>query len=353
MRILHVVKDLGLNGAARVVRTLADAQSERGHNVALMAASGPLGSDFDGPAYDLPATGRDPRMLIPAVRRLRATIADFRPDVVHAHNPGIMLLAGIATRRGKTVRALTTLHGSAPEQYRLNARAARLAGLPLIACGPTVAEQMRAAGRAVEATIVNGVRVQVHTDRLATRRALGVTADQSLIVQVGRLAAQKDPVLAVRGFAAGAPSDARLVFAGEGPERAAIERAVGDLGVQDRVTLLGDRDDAHDLMLAADVVTLTSSWEGHPLVLLEAMSLGRPVVATRAPGSRELLRDGVDGLLTDPSPESLGAALGRVCGSTELAQRLSANALARRFEFSQDAMTDAYLEAYRRVCPSR
>lgn len=349
MRILHVVKDLGLNGAARVVRTLADAQVQRGEQVALMAIPGELGDDFSGPVFDLPPTGKDPRMLPEAVRALRSAIREFAPDVVNAHNPGIMMLVGVGTLRGRTVPAITTLHGSAPEQYRFNAYAAKVAGLPIIACGPTVAEQMRDAGHPVQATILNGVRVSATQDPAEVRAGLGVPADVPFLVQVGRLAPQKNPVLAVEAFAQGAPPEAVFAFVGDGDERDTVRAAIDRLGLGERVKLLGGRTDAHDIMRAADVVTLTSNWEGHPLVLLEAMYLGRPVLATRAPGSRELVRDGVDGLLTEETPEAVGAAMARLCGDANLRARLGAAALARADEFGQERMTDAYLEAYRRI----
>lgn len=64
MHVLHVVKDLGLNGAARVVRTLADAQQTRGIDVAIMATPGELGNGFSGEVFDLPPTGRNPLLLV-------------------------------------------------------------------------------------------------------------------------------------------------------------------------------------------------------------------------------------------------------------------------------------------------
>lgn len=314
-----------------------------------MAMPGQLGDGFAGDLFHLPPSGRDIRRVGGAVQALRKVIRDYAPDVVHAHNPGIMIVVGVATRRGRSVPALTTLHGSHPDQYRLNARAARIAGLPVIACGPTVAEQMRSAGSPVQGTILNGVEVLVAHDRSPVRRLLGVPELSPFFVQVGRLAPQKNPLLSVEAFARGASPAAWLAFVGDGELAPDIRAAIECYGVQDRVLLLGGRTDAHDIIGAADVVLLPSSWEGHPLVLLEAMYLGRAVLASCAPGIRELITHGLDGLLVAPNVEALGQAMRRLCEEPATVAALGQAARERRAEFSQDRMVEAYLDAYRRV----
>jgi glycosyltransferase involved in cell wall biosynthesis len=112
---------------------------------------------------------------------------------------------------------------------------------------------------------------------------------------------------------------------GPGPlER--YERLAGELGLRDRVRFLGFRSDVADVMRAADVVVLPSLSEGLPLVILEAMSCGKPVVATPVGGIPEALVDGETGLLVPPNDsEELAKAVVRVLGDRELAQRMAAN----------------------------
>jgi glycosyltransferase involved in cell wall biosynthesis len=134
---------------------------------------------------------------------------------------------------------------------------------------------------------------------------------------------------------------------GDGPLRTELQRLAERLGTADRVRLVGARTDARAVLGAADVVIHPSDWEGLPLVVVEAMSAARPVVATAVPGTRELLRDGVDGLLV-PSGDAaaLGRALGVVLDDPGLACRLGAAAADRALnEFSETAM----IVAYRRV----
>ena len=120
----------------------------------------------------------------------------------------------------------------------------------------------------------------------------------------------------------------------------ALERESERLGVRERVEF-GFRDDVPDLLETLDVVALPSWTEGLPIVLLEAMAHGRPVVATPVGGTPELVTDGETGLLVPPrDPEALAAALRRVLDDPDLARRLGTAARARvaeRFTAAEQA----------------
>jgi len=112
----------------------------------------------------------------------------------------------------------------------------------------------------------------------------------ALVVGVGRLVPQKDFSTLVRAFAAlRCDRPTRLLILGEGPERAALEQLVGELGIRDRVALAGFTPNPFPALRRADVVVSSSRWEGLPGVLIEALALGRPVVATDTPSVRAVL----------------------------------------------------------------
>jgi glycosyltransferase involved in cell wall biosynthesis len=139
------------------------------------------------------------------------------------------------------------------------------------------------------------------------------------ILFLGRLAPQKRPDLAVRAVAR--LDGAELHLANDGPERAAVERLAAELGVADRVRLLGYRDDVPELLSHAACLLLTSDYEGASLTVLEAMAAGVPVVATRVGGVEEAL-DGA-GVVVEPGDEdAVAAGLERVLGDPEAATRL-------------------------------
>lgn len=153
--------------------------------------------------------------------------------------------------------------------------------------------------------IPNGIDLGAFDDLpgpLQARRELGVAPGRPLVMQVGRLSAQKDPWTFVEGAALAlrARPDIQFVLVGEGPLEAELERVIADRGLGENVRLLGWHEDAFRLMAAADVVTLTSRWEGMPHTLLEAMACARPVVTTGVNGSPEIVEDGVTGYLVPP-----------------------------------------------------
>ena len=163
-----------------------------------------------------------------------------------------------------------------------------------------------------------------------------------LIVAGGRLMPQKRHDLAI-GAMVRLP-DAALVIVGDGTLRPNLERQIEELGLSGRVRLMGARTDARAILGAADVVVQPSDWEGLPLVVLEAMSAARPVVATRVRGLRELIRDGVDGLLVPSGDaDALATAIATILTDHNLACRLGGAAAARfEHEFSEAAMVSAY-----------
>lgn len=132
--------------------------------------------------------------------------------------------------------------------------------------------------------------------------AVGLSKDLPLVMQVGRLGPQKDPLAFVEGAAhvLRARPDVQFALVGEGPLQNAVLARIEQLGLAGQVRLTGWRDQAFRLMGCADIVTLTSRWEGTPYALLEAMACSRPVVATAVNGCVEIVAHGVTGFLTPP-----------------------------------------------------
>jgi glycosyltransferase involved in cell wall biosynthesis len=142
-------------------------------------------------------------------------------------------------------------------------------------------------------------------------------------VFAGRLAPQKLLGVALEALTRLEP--VTLVVAGDGPDREALERRAGELGLDGRARFLGPqpREAVLELLRAADGVLLPSSWENFPHVLVEALSVGTPVVATAVGGVPEIVEDGTNGLLVPPNdPDSLAAAIGRLLDDAALRDRL-------------------------------
>jgi glycosyltransferase involved in cell wall biosynthesis len=176
-------------------------------------------------------------------------------------------------------------------------------------------------------------------EREATRARLGL-AGPALVV-AGRLNAQKSVGVALEAVAA--VEGVSLLVAGEGEERAGLERRAGELGLDGRVRFLGavSRERVLELLRAADAVLLSSSWENFPHVLVEALAVGTPVIATRVGGVGEIVVEGENGLLAPAGDaDALAAVVRRFLRDGELRERLRAGAAPSAARFDPDRLLD-------------
>jgi glycosyltransferase involved in cell wall biosynthesis len=191
--------------------------------------------------------------------------------------------------------------------------------------------------------IENGIDTEEYRRRLPreqARQQLGVAPGRLVVGAVGRLSPEKGFDVLIRaadrllrdGF------DFELWIVGAGDQEPVLRRLAGELGRNDRIRLLGYRADTLELYQAMDVFALSSLREGLPNVLLEAMALEVPVVASRIAGVPGLVSDGADGLLVPPgSVEDLARSLGRLLADADLRRRLGRagrDTIAARYSFA-------------------
>ena len=185
------------------------------------------------------------------------------------------------------------------------------------------------------------------------KRALGLPEGPLLIGAAGRLSAEKGFDVLVRAFALLLKGgvDARLVIIGEGDQAEPLRRLTAELGLGKRVLLPGYRSDLTDWYDAMDLFALSSFREGLPNVLLEAMAMEVPVVATRVNGVPRLVQDGANGLLVEPGSEAeLAAALTRLARNPELRELFRhAGRLTVENKFSFAVRMDKLRESYDRL----
>jgi glycosyltransferase involved in cell wall biosynthesis len=173
------------------------------------------------------------------------------------------------------------------------------------------------------------------SDRQELKRRLHVNG--ATVAFAGRLTAQKSLHIAVEAVAQA--DGVVLLIAGEGPDREPLERLAAELGVAERVRFLGPqpRRRVLELFRAADATILSSSWENFPHTVVEALTVGTPVLATRAGGVAEVVRDGENGLLVDGGdPGALADAIRRFFGDAELRERLRAAAAPSVAEYAPE-----------------
>jgi glycosyltransferase involved in cell wall biosynthesis len=284
-----------------------------------------------------------------------------RVQVWHGHDYKSNAL-GLLLRRWWPMRLVTTVHGwvkhtrRTPLYYRIDRFC-----LPryerVICVSPDLEQECLALGVPAErcALVENAIDVEEFSRQRSVEEAKAQQAmspGRLVVGAVGRLSAEKGFDLLIRAadrlLAGGIDLD--LLIVGDGDEQPRLQELIGQLGRGDRIRLLGYRADLRGLYEAMDCFALSSLREGLPNVLLEAMALEVPVVATRIAGVPRLIGDGVNGLLVNPgSVDELAGALGRVLLDPDLRGRLGRagrETIETRYSFAarMDRVRDIYDE---------
>lgn len=188
-----------------------------------------------------------------------------------------------------------------------------------------------------------------HEARVAIRSALKVPEQHRLLLALGRLHPSKAHDVLIRAIVP--IPDVTVMIAGEGPLRTELETMSRQLGVADRVHLLGWRTDTAELFAAADISVFPSRIEPFGNVVVESWGQRVPLIAARSVGPAWLVQDGVDGLLFDVDQvDQLTECIQTLLASPELASRLvEAGAAKHRQGFSRDAIVQGYLEMFEDV----
>jgi glycosyltransferase involved in cell wall biosynthesis len=336
-RVLHVMRMSGVGGSENHLRVLLP---------------------------ELRALGWEPDVLIPspsppAIRGLtesysqscrRVTVAPMRTDlspslpvriarllrsgdyqIVHSHLVHADWYAAVASVAAPGVALVSTKHNDDRFRRTYPFRVIERVMSNRCAATITISEALRdftlrySPPRTPVATVLYGLEAPPG----APER--GSESDSPTLLAVARLVRQKglDVLLhAMRPIKDSVP-DARLLLAGDGPERPALERLAHELGVADSVSFLGHREDVEHLMRHAWILVHPSRWEGFGLVLLEAMKQGLPIVAARVSAVPEIVIPEATGLLVPPEdPRALAEAAIRALGD----ERFRRDAGMRGFE---------------------
>jgi len=207
--------------------------------------------------------------------------------------------------------------------------------------------------------IYNGIDVDSfrirERDRREARQKYDVSEHEFLIVTVGRVSVEKghrDLVNCFRRLRS-EYNGLKLIIAGEGPLREQLRERNRDLIESGRLLLPGYVEDVRTVYFASDLYAHPARFEGFGLSILEAMGAGRPIVASRAGGIPELVRDGRDGVLVEPgSVRELAAAIKSFLEDEERRVKRGKQAARRAQDFDRSAMVSNHLELYRNLLES-
>lgn len=302
MKITLIITGLGMGGAERQVCDLSDQFAAQGHQVLLISLTGqtvnrPLSNNIVVAELNMTKT---PMGFIKAYLLARRLINQFKPDVVHSHMVHANLFARLL-RLSTTMRKLICTAHSSNEGGRGRMLAYRVTdalcdlstNVSQEAVDSFIAQGSAPANRMV--AMPNGIDTVRFTfnpiSRISLRAQLQLEDNIPLILAVGRLTEAKDYPNLLTAFSQ-LPTElsyVQLAIIGTGEEHANIVALSKQLGLTKRIHFLGLQRNVHQWMCAADVFVLSSAWEGFGLVIAEAMSCERVVVATDCGGIKEVL----------------------------------------------------------------
>lgn len=347
MKCLFVINDLARAGAEKQATLLACGLKALGWSVSIVVIK--ERNDFAEPlaAAAIPVRSlhrRGPLDLAVALR-LRRAIQETSPDVVVSFlflsNLLTVLAASLLKHRPAIVVSVrSSYRDTLTHLQRLMARVAHQ-GADLTLFNSMAAlreEQLRFPRVSQVAYLPNSV---VSTVAPAVNWSeIGIGAGP-VVLSVGQLELVKGHRMLIEAFAAGKEviPGAQLVLVGDGPERERLSAFTETTGLSDRVTFLGHIQDPLPFIAGADVFVQPSLSEGMSNALMEAMSLGRCIVATRVGAASDLLEHGVQALLPPPTVPDLAAAINRALGDPALRARLGEAVRKRAEDFSVDRIT--------------
>lgn len=373
-RVLYLIDSLAAGGAERSLVDMAPRMVRLGVDleVAVLAERPGLAPELRASGVPVHAVGGVSRAS--QLRRLVSFIRDHRPELLHTtlyeadvlgrlaaaplrlpvvttlantpYGPEHILESGVGRPRLRAAQLVDALTARWVRRFHAVSRATAAAcveRLHLDACKVEVIPRGRDQARL-------GRRTPRRSEQV--RRSLGIPPEAPLVVAVGRQEPQKgfDVLLKAMPRVLAALPEAVLVVVGrEGRDTRRLATIVRDAGISGSVRMLGERSDVPNLISAADVFVLSSHREGLPGVVLEAMALEAPIVASDLPNVREAVPGSeFANLVTPGDHEAFGQAITETIFAAELAQR-RARAARRRFEdeFDIDAVCVAMTRFYR------
>ncbi len=352
--------------------TFAGELRKQGHDVQIVAPAYPGYTDTEPDVHRLPSLSppthpRYPLAIPYTGYRLRALFEGHPPDIIHVQHPFMCCREGRRWARRLGCPLVFTYH-------TLIRAYAHYVPLPQVLVRAAAVRVSRDFSNSVDRVVVptrgieevlrgygvhkpievipTGVDLEIirEVERRPMRAGLGIPKEVLLIAYSGRIALEKNLETLIRAFAAvvARGSEAHLLLIGGGPWEGECRRLIHSERVAERVRVTGyvERQEVFDWLVDSDVYAFPSLTDTQGVAVLEAMALGRPPVAVRSGAVEDVIRDGVDGLMVEPTVEALAEGLGKLLEDDGLRVRLAGHARRRAEEFAASRMAARLVGVY-------
>ena len=361
-RVLHVVAPGDVGGLESVVGMLAAGHRRAGLDVRIAAVLSGGGGDayverLRASGVPVTAVRVGGRAYLAERAGVARVLRDFPAQVVHTHGYRTDVVdAGLGRRAGAAT--ISTVHGftGGSRKNRFNEWVQEWSLRrfdAVVAVAAPIVERLvrRGVPRDRIALLPNAYAPRADLlSRADARAALGLRADGRVVGWIGRLSHEKGPDVALGALARVPDRRVHLSIVGDGSAREALKQSASRSGLGDRVRWHGAVPEAARCLRAFDVVLLSSRTEGTPMVLLEALAAGVPVVATRVGGIPAVVDDGIEALLApSEDAEAIAAAIASTLADPDSA---AARASAGRARMARDHDESRWLAAYSRLYDS-
>lgn len=354
MKILQVITSLSTGGAEKIVVELSLALKALGHEVDVCVFSG--GNTLfkkklvDGGCKVIEFSQKNNVYSIKNLIHLKRLIHNY--DIVHTHNSSPQLYAAIASLF-TNVKLITTEHSTNNRRrkwswYKLIDRW-MYGRYDHVVCISEIAEKKLKEYISLDnvniSTINNGVDVQKFANAEPVPALL--ESDFFHVVMIAGFREAKDQDTLIKAISL-LPSNFKLWLVGDGIRRPELEKQVTDLGVSTRVTLMGLRSDVPNILKSADVVVMSSHWEGLSLSNIEGMASGKPFVASDVNGLREVTK-GYGILFPHEDAQALATVIQKLHDDRAYYQQVAESCYQRALQFDISKMVDGYLKVYNQL----
>jgi glycosyltransferase involved in cell wall biosynthesis len=358
-RILVLIKGLGIGGAERLIVESSrfwNRSAFEYHVVYMLPWKDQLVPQLRSAEVDVSCMDwRRPPGLV-AINRLRRLYVSWRPQIVHSHLPAAAVVGRLALHGTNHVYTEHNIVDSYRQPTRWLNRLTYNRNTAVVAVSSAVADSISRYPGPTPTVIPNGVSVVVSDEEAASARAeVGIAPQEPLLVHVGNIRPHKghSNLIAATEILLDRVPGATVVSIGGEKRPGDLERVRTEAkarGLGERLRFLGRREDARSFLATADVVVNPADVEGLPVALLEAMALGRPVVATSVGGVPSVVLHERTGLLVPPrDPEALAAGMAHAITSPHSMEWGNQAARLIQREYGLGRMVEAYENLYDRM----